>query len=149
MHYMQRVISGLILLIATSVVFAANASYGSIKQLSDNWEQAITARNPNHITALYDKNAILYATFSNVVDSPAGLLNYFTKLTKHKNLKVKFIKQTIRVYGDAAINSGLYEFSFTERGKTVTIPGRYTFVYHETPTGWVIIDHHSSVMPEK
>lgn len=149
MQSINRLVFGILLVIASTMTFAANVSVDSIKQLGANWEQAIASRNPSKITALYDKDALLYATFSNVVDSQAGIKQYFTKLTKHKDLKVIFTKQNIRVYGDAAINSGLYEFSYNEHGKTVKVPGRYTFVYHETPSGWVIIDHHSSVLPEK
>ena len=149
MQYINRAVFGMLLLLVTTFTFAANATVDSIKQLGADWEQAIASRNPSKITALYDKEAFLYATFSNVVDSQAAIMKYFTKLTKHKELKVKFTKQNIRVYGDAAINSGLYEFSYNEHGKTVKVPGRYTFVYHETPSGWVIIDHHSSVLPEK
>lgn len=131
-----------------TVLFAGESGYKEIQQAGSDWAQAIASRNPEKITALYDKNALLYATFSNLIDTQAGILEYFKNLTKKKDLKVTFTKQTIRLFNDAAINSGLYVFSFTENGKTVEVPGRYTFVYAETKSGWKIIDHHSSVSPE-
>lgn len=143
----MRYIYGLCLIFISSFVFATTRE--SIQKLGSDWAQAIAARDASKITALYDNDAILYATFSNILDSRSAILQYFKKLTQHKDLKVTFTKQTIRLYGDAAINSGLYVFSYHENGKKITIPGRYTFVYHTTPTGWTIIDHHSSVMPEK
>lgn len=127
---------------------ALNPGDENIMKASDQWAQAIAGRDPNKITALYDKDALLYATFNNYIDTQAGILQYFKKLTKHDNLKVIFTKQNIRVFGDVALNSGMYEFSYTEKGKTVRVPGRFTFVYRDTPVGWIIIDHHSSVMPE-
>ena len=59
----------------------------------------------------------------------------------------RFGDQLIRVYGDMAINSGYYTFSYVKDGETKTIPARYSFVYVKGTTGWLIVDHHSSAMP--
>jgi len=141
-------VMGLFLTAITTVALALNPADENIMKKSDQWAQAIAGRDANKIVALYDKDALLYATFANYIDTQVGLLNYFKKLTKHKDLKVTFSKQNIRVFGDVALNSGLYEFTYTENGKAVRVPGRFTFVYRDTPAGWIIIDHHSSVMPE-
>lgn len=143
---------GSICVFLCSVAFAVPVSYKEIpeiKQVTMQWKLAVDERNPEKIVNLYDEKAFLYATFSNVIEDRAGMMSYFTKLGKHPNLKVVFTRENIRVYGDVAVNSGLYVFSYVDKGKTVKIPGRYTFVYHNTPKGWMIIDHHSSVLPEK
>ena len=150
MKHIKYYFLGLLLMLNLSVVFAADDAYHAVSQAGENWANAIRNRDPNKIVALYDRHAFLYATFSNMIDTHAGLVNYFTKLVKHDNLNVKFNRQNIRLYGNnIAINSGLYAFSYTEKGQIVTVPGRYTFVYDKTPNGWMIVDHHSSVMPEK
>jgi hypothetical protein len=51
------------------------------------------------------------------------------------------------VYGDTAINSGIYTFSSVRDGKPITIPARFSFAYRHRDGRWVIIDHHSSVVP--
>ena len=106
-------VMGLFLTAITTVALALNPADENIMKKSDQWAQAIAGRDANKIVALYDKDALLYATFANYIDTQVGLLNYFKKLTKHKDLKVTFSKQNIRVFGDVALNSGLYEFTYT------------------------------------
>jgi hypothetical protein len=47
-----------------------------------------------------------------------------------------------------AINTGLYTFTLTENGVQQQVPARYTFVYRRTNGEWLIVNHHSSVVPE-
>jgi len=146
---MKRILASLFLAFyATSLFAAAVMTPEAIKEASHQWEEALASRKTEKIVDLYEKDAFLYATFENMIDTQAGLIDYFKKLMQHPELKVVFNTQNIRLYGEAAVNSGLYTFSYTENGKTVTIPARYTFVYTHRPTGWFIVDHHSSVLPE-
>jgi hypothetical protein len=69
---------------------------------------------------------------------------FFAALPGHK---VTFGDQLIRVYGNTAINTGYYTFSFTKDGEAKTIPARYSFVYLKRDGRWMIVDHHSSAMP--
>jgi len=138
------------LLFCTFSLFAQNSV--PIEVATQNWATALSSNNPKKIADLYEPGAILYATFQNQLDTPAGIQGYFTKLMKHKNLTVKFDKQNIRMFGETALNSGLYTFSYTEdQGKlekVVKIPARYTFVFAHEADGWKIVEHHSSVLPE-
>jgi len=52
------------------------------------------------------------------------------------------------VYGDMAINTGSYTFSQVDDGKEVLRPARFSFVYRKTGGKWLIVDHHSSAVPE-
>lgn len=61
--------------------------------------------------------------------------------------KVNFGDQHIRVYGDIAINTGYYTFSYMKEGEAKTLPARYSFVYRKNNGKWLIVDHHSSAMP--
>lgn len=146
---MNRIFIALIIFLYTSISFAMTSQKQSVMQAGNAWAAAINARNAQQITALYDPHAYLYATFQNLLDNQQAIYKYFKKLVAHQNLKVKFIKEHIRLYGETAINSGLYDFSYDENGKHVDVPARYTFVYAETPKGWMIVDHHSSVLPER
>ena len=51
----------------------------------------------------------------------------------------------IRVFGDTAVNTGNYVTRF---GTNNPLTLRYSFVYHKVGDRWLIVDHHSSRMPE-
>ena len=62
-------------------------------------------------------------------------------------LKVTFGDQLVRVYDNAAVNTGYYTFSFVKDAETKSVPARYSFTYVKRGDDWLIVDHHSSVMP--
>ena len=62
-------------------------------------------------------------------------------------LKVAFGDQFIRVYGNAAVNTGYYTFSYAKDGEVKTLPARYSFTFINNGKRWLIVDHHSSAMP--
>jgi len=49
---------------------------------------------------------------------------------------------------DHALVSGLYTFRVNEGGAPVVIPARYSFVYEKDDGKWMIVEHHSSKVPE-
>ena len=63
-------------------------------------------------------------------------------------LKVAFGEQLIRIYGSTAVNTGYYTFSFVRDGEARTLPARYSFTYVNQGKNWMIVDHHSSAMPQ-
>lgn len=145
---MKKILFGCILFLYASFAFA-QPSADSVMQATQQWAKAINARDAQQITSLYDPQAYLYATFQNMLDTQQEIYDYFKKLTAHENLQVNFKRENVRVYGDTAINSGRYTFTYTEDGKKVRIPARYTFVYTYTSKGWLIVDHHSSILPRE
>jgi len=56
------------------------------------------------------------------------------------------IEHNIRLFGNLAINSGVYHFSLArQNGERSVAKARYTFVYLKTEDNWMLIEHHSSV----
>ena len=51
------------------------------------------------------------------------------------------------MYGNA--NAGLYSFSFDQNGEKKVVPARFTFVYQKQGNQWLIINHHSSKLPDQ
>ena len=92
---------------------------------------------------------MLWGTLSPTVRSDPGAVKaYFVGAFQAlPKATVKFGDQLIRVYGDTAVNTGYYTFSFTKDGETKSIPARYSFTYVEDGNDWKIVDHHSSAMP--
>ena len=146
MKQLKRLALFFTLFFCVFTAYAQNAV--PIAVATQTWAKALSSNDPKKISDLYAPGALLYATFQNQLDTPAAIQGYFTKLMKHPNLAVKFTKQNIRMFSEAAINSGLYTFSYTDHGKLVTVPARYTFVFAHEPNGWKIVEHHSSTLPE-
>ncbi len=120
-----------------------------ILQLTIDWGVALCSGDENNVTALYHKDAVLWGTLSPVIrDTPELIKEYFVVFATLDRINVEFSDPVIRKYGNVAVNSGSYVFSWYEDGKKVVVPGRYSFMYL-LEDEWKIIDHHSSVTPEQ
>ncbi|MFK7816858.1 MAG: DUF4440 domain-containing protein [Gammaproteobacteria bacterium] len=121
------------------------------ENLLRKWEVCLNNTDLDGIISLYTDDAVLWGTFSEIIrDTPELIREYFEVLFYRKNLKVQFGPSNLRSFGQAAIYSGEYEFSYEDpEGKVVTCPARFSFVFykHESDT-YKIIDHHSSLTPE-
>jgi uncharacterized protein (TIGR02246 family) len=141
-------------LILSFVLFGiAGAAWAGDKEnvaaATAKWAALFTDDNPDPILALYDKEAVMWGTLSPARrDNPAAIRDYFEKAFKAlPGHKVTFGDQSIRVYGNTAINTGYYTFSFVKDGKPTSLPARYSFVYVKRNGDWKIVDFHSSKMP--
>jgi uncharacterized protein (TIGR02246 family) len=144
----------LVLIAAFALLGAAPSGWAGDKEdvaaATAQWAKTFTDDNPDPILALYDKEAVLWGTLSPTRrDDPAAIRDYFVKafaaLPGHK---VSFGDQLIRVYGNTAINTGYYTFSFVKDGQAKTLPARYSFTYVKRGARWMIVDHHSSAVPK-
>ena len=113
------------------------------------WAEVFVLDDPDPILSLYDTEGILWGTLSPTRrDTPDALRDYFVKAFKAlPGHKVTFGDQLIRVYGNTAINTGYYTFSFVKDGNPTSLPARYSFVYVKRNGAWKIVDHHSSKSP--
>jgi hypothetical protein len=144
-------ISAVVLLLSAgvSVQSARACSTEAVAGAVDKWTTVLAENNPDTIVALYSKDAVLWGTLSPTVRSdPAALKAYFVAAFQAlPKLTVKFGDQLIRVYGDTAVNTGYYTFSFTKDGETKSLPARYSLTYVKEGNDCKIVDHHSSAMP--
>jgi len=114
-----------------------------------SWAAALGEDDPDKVLPLYADNAVLWGTLSPTVRfDRAALRDYFvTAFRVLPGLKVAFGDQLIRVYGNTAVNTGAYTFSYIEDRETKSLPARYSFTFVKSGERWLIVDHHSSVMP--
>jgi uncharacterized protein (TIGR02246 family) len=114
-----------------------------------SWQQAIATGDPDQVLPLYADGAVLWGTLSPAVHAGrAAVWDYFVAAFKVlPGLRVSFGKQLIRVYGGTAVNTGDYTFSYVKDGEARSLPARYSFTYVGSSAQWLIVDHHSSVMP--
>ena len=146
----KRYVSLALLLVLVSIAPTAWAGdKEDVAAATAKWAALFTDDNPDPILALYDTEAVMWGTLSPARrDNPAAIRDYFEKAFKAlPGHKVAFGDQLIRVYGNTAINTGYYTFSFVKDGKPTSLPARYSFVYVKRNGAWKIVDHHSSKMP--
>ena len=108
------------------------------------WADAFNSRQTARIAALYDPEAVLWGTSSKkMATTPAEIAEYFNNASKVPSLKVAISDQKVRTYGDIAISTGAYTFSFP-KGE---LAARFTFVFYNREGKWLIVEHHSSRVP--
>ena len=138
---------GCSLLLTRSVALAG--SNEDVAAVTTKWAQTLAQNDPDKIVLLYATDGVLWGTLSPTVRSDrAALRDYFVTAFKLlPSLKVTFGEQLIRVYGNTAVNTGYYTFSYVKDGENKTLPARYSFTFVKQGGNWMIVDHHSSAMP--
>ncbi len=120
-------------------------SQKEITLLFDKWNHALQTGEPKKVAALYENNAILLPTVSNQVrHNHAEIEDYFVHFLA-KGPVGEIDEANVRIFGELAINSGIYTFTFKDGG---VVQARFTFVYRWNGENWMIVEHHSSQMPE-
>ena len=117
----------------------------NIPSLFEDWNSALQTGDPKQVAALYETNAILLPTISNkVCHNHEELEDYFVNFLA-KGPVGKIDESNVRTFGDVAINSGVYTFTFNDGA---SVQARFTYVYRWNSQKWLIVEHHSSQMPE-
>ena len=76
----------------------------------------------------------------------AGIVDYFEHFLKSRPQGTILESHVTFLNRNAAIDTGTYRFSLN--GGQSTVDARYTFVYERVGGTWLIVNHHSSAMPE-
>eukprot|EP00798_Chlamydomonas_sp_ICE-L_P020347 gene20348-biopygen29117 len=115
----------------------------------DRWNASLQTLDPAQVAAMYAPTAVLLPTVSNKVrTTPAEIQNYFVNFVQLKPFG-KIDESNVRMLAkDLAINSGVYTFALTKNGSVFNVQARFSFTYMKIDGEWLIIDHHSSAMPE-
>jgi hypothetical protein len=125
------VIAGVALVLGAGLALqpAAAGPKEDVAAAGEKWATVFAENNPDTIMPLYAKDGVLWGTLSPTVRSDlAALKAYFVGAFQAlPKATVKFGDQLIRVYGDTAVNTGYYTFSYTKDGETKSIPARYSF----------------------
>ena len=122
------------------------ASEADIAALFDRWNQALQTGDPAKVVALYAEKSILLPTLSNKPRlSASEKEDYFHHFLENRP-SARIDMREIEIGPDMAVDSGIYTFTFAKTGEVVT--GRYSFTYKWNGSKWLIVSHHSSLMPE-
>jgi uncharacterized protein (TIGR02246 family) len=114
----------------------------------DLWNEALQTGQADKVVELYAPDAILLPTVSDRVrHNHNEIKDYFEHFLPKKPVG-KIDEANVRIFGGIAINSGIYTFKF-QIEPIQTVQARFTYVYRKEGDKWLIIEHHSSVMPEQ
>ena len=160
---MRRFLLSVLLVLVTSSALAGEARhYDSVASLPlggeerevallfDRWNAALASGDPHAVADLYAPDGVLLPTVSNQVRSTrAEIEDYFAHFLDNKPRGVINYREVRVLDNDSAVDAGVYTFTLTDkRGHTRNVQARYTFVYEKRDGRWLIINHHSSAMPE-
>jgi uncharacterized protein (TIGR02246 family) len=122
------------------------ASEAEIAALFDRWNRALQTGDVRQVVALYAEKSVLLPTLSNKPRLTSAEKEEYFRHFLEKRPSAKIDMRVIDIGRDMAVDSGLYTFTFAKTGETVS--GRYSFTYRWDGSRWVIVSHHSSLMPE-
>ena len=123
-----------------------------IAALFDGWNAALRTGDADTVADRYAKDAVLLPTVSNKIRTDrAGIVDYFEHFLPNKPVGTK-VESVVNILDrDTVIDTGVYEFALTDHGtgEKSTVRARYTYAYEKQPNGtWLIVNHHSSKMPQ-
>jgi uncharacterized protein (TIGR02246 family) len=142
-----------------SIVFSASAQArtmqcapindAEVKSQFDRFNGALASKNPDTVTALFGREAVLLPTLSaEERTTPAAIRDYFVHFLQ-KSPVGHIDTSTIRIGCNMAARVGNWTFTLTDSPthKKSVAHARYTFIYSYQHGRWMIAHLHSSLMP--
>jgi len=140
----------LLVTLALGMVPAAWADdRADVEAATARWIDAFNRKSTPDIVALYAADAVFFGTSSPVLrDKPALVQEYFKDLPALGSAQIVLGEHRVQMLGTTAISTGFYSRVSMQDGREVRNPARFTFVYQKRGAQWLIINHHSSALPE-
>jgi uncharacterized protein (TIGR02246 family) len=128
----------------------AVVSQAQVESLFTDFNNAWATKNPDIVTNLFTKDAVLLATVSNKPRTDhAGIRDYFVGFLKPSPVGT-INSSTVKIGCNTAARVGTWTVSVTDpaTGAKADIKARYSFLYRIEDGKWKIDHLHSSRMPE-
>lgn len=129
----------------------AVVSQAQVESLFTDFNNAWATKNPDTVTSLFTKDAVLLATVSNTPRTDhAAIRDYFVGFLKPSPVGT-INTSTIKMGCNTAARLGTWTVTVTDAatGAKTDIKARYSFLYRMEGGKWKIDHLHSSMMPEK
>jgi uncharacterized protein (TIGR02246 family) len=139
--------------LALTASFASPANAGPEEdalQVIEKWAAAFRASDVDAIVALYAPDALFLGTGSRtVVNKTAEIRQYFERalLTDRPRGAVLESRSVMALSDGAVVITGLDTTTAVRDGKTISSPGRVTFVVAKCGAEWKIVHFHRSAVP--
>ena len=146
---MRILLSTLVLSVALAGPALAGPEEDALKVV-ERWAAAFNASDVDAIVALYAPDALFLGTGSRtVVRNPADVRQYFERalLTDRPRGAVLESRSVMAVSDGTVVITGLDTTTAVRDGKTISNPGRVTFVIARRGAEWKIVHFHRSSLP--
>ena len=131
-----------------SCVVCAPADLQLAEMLFERWNNALQTRDPRQVTACYAPDAVLLPTVSNLPRTcHEEISDYFHHFLEKQPVGT-VNQRNVKIGCNKMTDAGTYTFRVVDNGEIREVPARYTFVYENRNGQWLIVHHHSSMMPE-
>jgi uncharacterized protein (TIGR02246 family) len=114
------------------------------------FNEAWATGNPDTVTALFTRNAVLLPTVSNTPRTDhASIRDYFVGFLRSAPVG-QIDTSTVKIDCNAAARLGTWTVTLTDpaTGAKTPVKARYSFIYRYENGQWLIDHLHSSMMPE-
>ena len=122
----------------------------AVRGVLQAWAAAFNDHDAQRVAALYAPNAVLWGTVSTaLISSPEGIREYFERAFAAATPPTLALGELFlaRTQGETATSSGTYTFTVEGQGQSRALPARFSFAYRKAAQGWLVVSHHSSLMP--
>ena len=114
------------------------------------WVDAFNSRDPRRIAGSTPPDAVFWGTTAKAIATTHGVaLGLLQGRRAAAGDAGRDRVTAARVYGDLVVAGGAYTFSDVKDGVATNVrPARFTFVFRRSGDRWLIVEHHSSRVPE-
>jgi len=116
-------------------------------QLITRWLQAVCSHDVNRVLYLYTSDAVLLGTFAPEIKQGRELVEYFRMFLGKTELCGQIDECIMQETEGGPVLSGVYTFWWVGPGGPERERARFSFVFTEVGEDWLILNHHSSVVP--
>jgi ketosteroid isomerase-like protein len=144
------VFAALALLLLSTSPFAQDKSVSAdeiqIKQLERAWNQAEAKQEVKEVSALL-ADTMVYTDYDGSFMNKAEYMKWVAA-PEQKADHLYDEGLTVQVYGNAAVVTGIYRESGTNKGKPYVIRSRFTDTWIKRNNVWLCVASHSTLIPK-
>jgi ketosteroid isomerase-like protein len=118
-----------------------------IKQLERAWNQAEAKQEVKEVASLL-ADTLAYTDYDGSFMNKSEYLKWVAA-PQQKADHLYDEGQTVKVYGDAAVVTGIYRETGTNKGKPYVIRSRFTDTWIKRDGVWLCVASHSTLIPSK
>ena len=129
---------------------SAEPTKKQILALFDRWNATLATGDADKVADLYAPDGVLLPTVSpKIRTTHAEIADYFEHFLENKPVGRKDRSVVDILDRNTAVDAGLYTFTLTDpdTGVKREVKARYTYLYEKIGGKWLIVNHHSSVLP--
>ena len=126
---------------------SASADEIQIKQLERAWNQAESKQEVQEVSSLL-ADSLVYTDYDGSFMNKSEYLKWVAA-PQQKADHIYDEGQAVKVYGDAAVVTGIYRETGSNKGKPYAIRSRFTDTWIKREGVWLCVASHSTLIPSK